>query len=488
MPLFAGADIGTTTLKAGIFDETGCLLRERSIPNPASRKYGWDGIDPKALFRSLTALLREVTEPDGGAVEGISFSSFGETVFPVNRDGPLHHGIHWYEKCTRPQFDRVLRRASSRRIREVTKLDVSWTYSAAKMLKFKEDFPDEYEKTVAFLDASSYLAFMLTGETAFDLSLASRTQLLDLTRGEWSAEMAELWEIDVEKLPPLVMPTKPRGTLSAKAASELGVKKGATVTVAGHDHIAGALGSGVSRYDQGLVSVGTSAAFFSPMPPEAFGTEDYLSLDSVSGGYSAWPGGMNALTGMNAGGFCVDWFIHKVMSRDYGALDEYARGFVKTEALFLPNLRTQTAKLPPGGFTCISDTDTGISLLQAIMEAIAFECKNTFKDIFKAKRMDGGMREVTMTGGGALNAPFVKILANTLAAPIKVHRYPHSAGLLGCAMASAIASGFRKTHEDASAMLGNGTEYPPDDPELESYLAEKFARHMSAFRGKNDVT
>jgi sugar (pentulose or hexulose) kinase len=104
--------------------------------------------------------------------------------------------------------------------------------------------------------------------------------------------------------------------------------------------------------------------------------------------------------------------------------------------------------------------------------------------MFKAKRMEGGMREVTMTGGGALNAPFVKILANTLRAPIKVHRYPHSAGLLGCAMASAIASGFFKTHDQASSMLGQGTEYPPDDAELSDYLAEKFAHHMAAFRGE----
>jgi sugar (pentulose or hexulose) kinase len=297
--------------------------------------------------------------------------------------------------------------------------------------------------------------------------------------------MAELWEIDLEKLPRLLLSTTPRGALGAEAASALGVKKGITVAVAGHDHIAGALASGVSRFDQGLISVGTSAAFFSPMPPEAFDTEDYLSLDTMSGGYSAYPGGMTALTGMNAGGFCVDWFIHKVMSRDYDVLDEFARGFVRTEALFLPNLRAQAAKLPPGGFTCLSDADTGVSLLQAIMEAIAFECENTFKEMFRAKRMEGGMREVAMMGGGALNAPFVKILANTLGAPIKVHRYPHSAGLLGCAMASAIASGFFKTHAQASAMLGRGTEYPPDDAELSDYLREKFARHMTAFRGGN---
>ena len=33
-------------------------------------------------------------------------------------------------------------------------------------------------------------------------------------------------------------------------------------------------------------------------------------------------------------------------------------------------------------------------------------------------------------------------------------------------------------------MLGQGTEYPPDDAELSDYLREKFARHMAAFRNE----
>lgn len=488
MPLYVAVDIGTTNLKAGLLDDSGCLLRERSAPHPPSGKYGWDGIDPEQLFSSLKALIRDVAGADGKSVDGLAISSLGETVFPVDENGPVHFGILWYENCTRPQFERVMPNSSARRVREVTKLDVSWIYSSCKILKFKEDFPDLYRGTKAFLDTSSYVAMMLTGDVRFDLSLASRTQLLDLPLAEWSGEMAALWGVDMEKLPPLAPPCSPRGSLKASVAAELGLRPETVVTVAGQDHIAAALGSGVSRYDQGVVSIGTSAAFYSPMPPEVFGTEDFLSLDTMSGGYSAYPGGMYALTGIDAGGFCVDWFIHKILSSDYSILENFGSGgtgFARTDALFLPNLRGHVAKLPPGGFTRVSDKDTGLTLLQSIMEALAFECRMTFRDIFSAKRMDGGMKEIVMLGGGARNVPFVRILANTMGAAITVHHMPHSAGLLGGAMAAAIASGHFKDHAEAQAMLGRGTDFYPDDPGLASYLSEKYESHVAIFRNEN---
>jgi xylulokinase len=423
-------------------------------------------------------------------VDAIAISSFAETVIPVDENGPVHFGIMWYENCTRPQFERVMRHGSARRIREVTKLDVSWMYSSSKILKFKDDFPDLYRGTRAFLDISSFAAYMLTGNTYFDLSLSSRTQLLDLARGEWSAEMAELWEVDAEKLPPLRASAAPRGTLKSALASELGMRPSTIVTVAGHDHTAAALGSGVSRYEQGMISVGTSAGFYSPMPPESFDTEEFLSHGTMSGRYSPYPDGMYAMTGIDAGGLCVDWFIHKVLSADYGILERFGRGghgFLKTGALFLPNLRPHTAKLPPGGFTEVTDKDTGVTLLQAIMEAITFECKYMFGEIFKSKRMDGGMKEVVMTGGGARNEPFVRILANTLGSTISVHHMPHSAGLLGGAMVAAIASGRFGNPGEAAGMLGHGTDYHPHDLDLARYLDEKYGRHMAAFRNRRNL-
>jgi xylulokinase len=484
-PLFAGVDIGTTTLKAGLFDEHGTLIRERSVPHIANRKYGWDGIDPTELFEALKSLIRDAAGPEGKSVRGLAFSSLGETVFPVDDNGPVFHGILWYEQCSRAQFERVLSRTAPRRIREITKLDVSWIYSANKMLKFKDDYPDAYARTKAFLDPSAFMAFMLTGEIVFDLTLACRTQLFDVKRREWSREMADAAEIDMEKLPPVRPPVTPRAPLKDKLADELGLNPGTVVTVAGQDHIAGAFGAGVSRYDQGVISIGTSAGFYSPMPPEAFEKESYLSKDTMSGGYSSYPGGMYALTGMSAGGYCIDWFIHNVMGRGYEALDAFKPengGFSRTNAMFLPNLRAHIGKLPPGGFTELSDRDTGATLLQSIMEAIAFECKYTLADIFDSKGMAGGMREVVMMGGGAKNEPFVRMLANVLSLPINVHPLPHSSGLLGGAMAAGVASGFFKNHEEASVMLKRGTEYPPDDAALASYLAEKYERHLETFR------
>jgi xylulokinase len=486
MPLFAGVDIGTTTLKAGLFSADGDLLRERSIPNHPDKKYGWDGVDPLALYASVKSLIREVVGADGRDVRGIALSSFGETVFPVDGDGPLHYGILWYEKCTREQFDRVLRRVSPGRLREIAKLELNWTYSSYKMLRFKEEFPEVYRRTEAFLDVSSFIIFMLTGERNFDLSLACRTQLLDVGRREWSGELIELSGLDAEKLPPVRAAGTQRGLLRAPVADELGLAPGTVVAGGGHDHVAGAFGVGVSRDDQAMISVGTSAAFYSPMPPGAFETEDFLSRTTLSGGYSAYPGGMYALTGLSSGGFCVDWFIHGVLGRDYDILSEYGSGgdddFSRTEAMFLPNLRAFENGLPPGGFTGLSDSDTGKSMLQAIMEAIAFECRYTLSEIFAAKRTPQGLRELVMMGGAARNAPFVKILATALGSPISAPNFAHSAGLFGCAVASSIASGYFRGREEAP-LPRDWTEHAPCPGGFAAYLDEKYRRHLREFRG-----
>jgi xylulokinase len=479
--LFAAADIGTTTIKAGLFDEKCELLRERSAPFLPDRKFGWEGIDPDKLAASLKSLIREVASVDGPSVGSLSLSSFAETVFPVDGGGASHHGIIWYENCTKDLFDRVMARTTTRRVREITKLDASWIYSASKILRTKEDHPEIYAGARAFLDASSYMAFMLTGELWSDLSLASRTQLLDVERACWSEEMTDLWGLDAGKLPPLRRSAGVWGSLRPAAASELGMKPGIPVIVTGQDHIACALGAGVSRYDQGMISIGTSASYYSPMPPESLTTEDFLSRESLSGGYSAFPGGTYALTGMSSGGFCIDWFIHSVLGRDYGILGEFGRGFLRTRALFFPNLRAFTDKLPPGGFTRLSDSDTGLSMLQAVMEALAFEGRYAFREIFKAKRVSG-LREVVMTGGGARNTPFVRILANALGSPIIVHPLPHSSGLLGGAIAGAAACGYFRNCAEAAETLRPGTEYQPDDPDFAAYLDEKYDKHLMDYR------
>ncbi len=480
--LFIGVDIGTTEIKAALFDDAGALIRERSRPNPAVRHRGWDGLDPVAIFVAVKELVRGVAEGRGDGVRGIAFASMAETVIPVDDDGPLMEGICWYETCSISHYEALCRSVSKEDIRRRCALWPSWIYSASKIMKVRDEYPDVWSRTKFFLDVSGFMAFMFTGEAGFDATIACRTMLLDCAGAEWSQPLLEAAGLDASRLPsPIRYPGEPWGDgLKRDSADELGLPAGIAVSTGGQDHIAAAAGAGVSDPSTAMISIGTSAAFYSPASRDVFSKEPFLGRPFLAGGYSAFPGGGYVLTGLPAGGFCMDWFIHKVLGRDYGWLDEMELS--RTDALFLPNLRAMTEGLPAGGFTRLSDKDTGATLFQSIMESLAFECRYTLTEAFEAKEMPGGFREVVMLGGGALNGVFTKIVAHALARPIKIHGWPRTAAAFGAALAAGLAAGHFKTWQEATALARFGDTIFPEDEDLSAYLNEKYVRHLDIFR------
>lgn len=488
---YLGVDIGTTNIKAALFGEDGEQIAEDTMPNRAVRPLNWDAMDANALADSIKSLIRKVCQDQGSEVAALGFSSMGETVLPVGSDveqGALAPGIYWYETCTMPQFDRLRTRIDPREIHRLTALNPSWIYSASKVMKLRDERPDIYEKTRAFLDVSSFMAWLMTGEAGFDLSLASRTLLLDVQNARWSPELFVAAGLDMDKFPPLKAPGEVRGRLRPTVARELGLNPAAIVVTSGQDHIAAAYGADVQREDEAMVSIGTSAAFYIPADRACYLTDAFLKRFYLAGGYSAFPGDSYILTGLSAGGFCVDWFVNRVLGRGYLMLSGMNLG--RTRTLFLPNLRAQMDAFPSGGFTDLTDEDTGESLLQAIMEALAFECRVTLEEAFRA-RLGGKAGEesggkapekpgrVVVLGGAAVNSLLAELIASVLGSPLEVPPFPRLATARGAALSAARACG-----RGWPLQRHAGTTVPPSPvPGLSDYLEEKYQRHLKLFRG-----
>ena len=487
--LFLGVDIGTTNIKAALFDERGFLVSEKTRLHPAVRPYGWDGLDPAGTFGIVKALIKETVQDRGREVRGVAFTSMAETVIPVGGHLPLMEGIRWYETCTVRQYEALCARLPKQRIHALSATYPSWIYSACKMMKVRDDFPDVYRRVKYFMDVSGFMAFMFTGEPGFDATIACRTMLFDIGRGEWSNELIEAAGLDASLMPPLKYPGEAWGNgLTRALAEELGLSEGIAVSTGGQDHIAAAAGAGVFEPSSALISIGTSAAFYSPASRNIFEKSTYLERPFLAAGYSVYKDGGYVLTGMPAGGFCMDWFIHKVLGRDYRWLDRLT--LARTDALFLPNLRAMTEDLPAGGFTYLSDRDTGATLFQSIMEALAFECRYTLTEAFLAKGTgDGfGQGEVVMLGGGALNGLLIKVMSHVLSRPLKIHRYAQSAAAFGASLAALLAAGYLGSWHEAAALARFGDTLLPCDDGLSRYLNEKYERHLDVFRAIRTAT
>lgn len=477
--LFIGVDVGTTNIKCAIFDEHGQLVAERAKPNRAAKNLGWDSLDVGVLVSSVKNLLREVIEAVGEnrtKIRGIGFASMGETVIPIDGAKAIFDGIYWYETCTRPQFEKFCAQIDPKSVHKLTALNPSWIYSVSKIMKVRDDYPEIYEKATAFLDVSGFMAFLLSGAVGFDSTNACRTMLLDVQNRRWSEALVSAAGLDMAKLPPLRDPGEAWGTLKKEFANELGLDENVVITTGGQDHIAAAFSAGVNGDEQAVISIGTSAAFYTPADKRCYLNDDFLKRFYLAGGYSAFKDGAYVLTGMSAGGFCIDWFIHRVLGRDYSMLDKME--LQETKAIFLPNLRAQMGGFPSGGFTDLTDIDTGETLLQSIMESLSFECRYTLEEAFKAKGAARKASELIMVGGGARNSLFMQILSLVMQSPIKIHSAPFSAAAKGASMSAAEACGVKIEIREQCEIYENYK----NNPKFAKYLDEKYARYIAVFR------
>src|SRR5690348_15548563 len=107
--LLIGIDIGTTNIKALLFDTTGAQHSAASTPTPVSNpRPGWAEHDPEALWQAVVAVLRQALGGiDANQVRGVAVASMAEAGLLVDAAGqPATSVIAWYDSRSDPQYRR----------------------------------------------------------------------------------------------------------------------------------------------------------------------------------------------------------------------------------------------------------------------------------------------------------------------------------------------------------------------------------------------
>ena len=108
-PLLAGVDVGTTNIKAVIFEPTGQILAEASVPTIIHYPQpGWAYYNPEELWQSVVVVLQQATGQldDAGRVAGVAVASVGEAGVPLDGLGqPTYDAIAWFDQRTQPQVE-----------------------------------------------------------------------------------------------------------------------------------------------------------------------------------------------------------------------------------------------------------------------------------------------------------------------------------------------------------------------------------------------
>ena len=263
--LVLGIDVGTTTTKATAFDLDGVVIGTASAPTRWDvGDFGQVQTDADRLADDAIAVLEAAVAACDGVwvVAGIGITGMAETGVLVDERGrPFMPAMAWYDERGKAELA-ALTDDFRAEFSAVTGLACKAECSFSKLL-WRAAQGETIPAGSTWLNALEYVAFRLTGIMATEPSLASRTGLLDqATVGAWEGALARLGATPT-LLPQLVPAGTAIGYVHEAAPRAL---RGAAVTVAGHDHLVGAVGAGAAGPSDLYDSCGTADVILRGVP------------------------------------------------------------------------------------------------------------------------------------------------------------------------------------------------------------------------------
>ncbi len=447
-PLIAGVDVGTTSIKAIIFEPGGKIAASASVPTPVHYPQpGWAYYEPEEIWQAVVTVLRQATGQlnDAGRVVSVAVASVGEAGVPLDKNGqPTYYSIAWFDTRTQPQALWLEQQIGKDNLFAVSGLSLQPIFTLCKILWLKENEPDVFARTVRWLNMADFIAYRLSGVAAAEYSLASRTLLLNLKKLEWDAGLIREAGLPPDLLAPLQPSGTPLGSVTAAAAAATGLPASCLVATGGHDHVCGSLATGVTGPGTLLNSIGTAEAIFLSLSQPL--TDPQMGRQGYTQGAHVVAGSYYVLGGTYTAGACVEWWREIVGTEiDYATLVAEA-GRVPVGSLgiaFLPHLRLANAPNDDpkgrGAFIGLNADAKRGALFRAILEGLAYEFRLTLEPLLQYAGLNA-VESIIAAGGVTRNQLAMQIRATVINQTITVAEVTESTSL-GVAILGGLAAG-----------------------------------------------
>ena len=441
-PALIGVDLGTSQVKVGLYDHAGKPLaragRRHPLHHPAP---GSAEQDPAAWWDALVGATAAALAAAGPVeVSAISVVGQGPTLVACTAAGePLRPAITWMD--TRAHAHQV-------RLARVLEMDGFRIGNLPKIAWLAEHEPEVAERAAMFLSSWDYLTLRLSGRAI---------TAIPPTRNQATPEMAKRAGLDGSRLPEPVPWGTALGTVTARAAADLGISPDCVVVAGGNDALGSYLGAGIDTAGQAINNSGSSGGF-AVYWTEGTEIPGVYSIPAVVPGLRLFGGAMSAT------GLALEW-MRTVAGG--GSLDDLvgAAGRVEPGAgglVFLPYLAGERSPLwdadARGVFAGLALGHGPEHLTRAVLEAAGYAIRHIAEPILAGGVAVGDMR---VAGGGAASAVWNQVKADVTGFPVSVPADIETASM-GAAILAAAGSGLRPDLVEAMrAMVRVAGRYEP---------------------------
>ncbi|MEO0312838.1 MAG: hypothetical protein RL140_68 [Actinomycetota bacterium] len=203
-------DAGTTGVTVLVVSENGTITSrgyaefEQHFPQP-----GWVEHEPEQIWQAVIRATRQALNTSED-IRAIGITNQRETLVVWDRKdlSAPRKAIVWQDRRTSQIVERLSKH--NEKIQEKTGTGLDPYFTSTKLVWLRENEPAVWAKIesgeFAIGTVDSYLVARLTGGTVHitDASNASRTQLCDISTGQWDQELLDIFGVPRQALPEIV--------------------------------------------------------------------------------------------------------------------------------------------------------------------------------------------------------------------------------------------------------------------------------------------
>ncbi len=391
MGQYIGIDIGTTSLKAAVFDENGNrkALRSVNYSLQTDPETGYIEFDAEQYIQMCKTVIDELQD-ECGSIDALSIDTQGETLILADKEGkPLCPAIVWLDNRAQSEADDIAKDFGHRLVYDVTgQPEITATWPASKLLWVRRNKPDVFKSIGKIFMLEDWILYRLTGNFVTEPTIQSSSVYYDIHKMSWWQRMLDYIGISENNLPKVV-----------ESGVAVGEYKGITVVSGTLDQIAGTIGVGVVDESKISEMTGTIMAICvmkDTPPPYQADSIVPCHIHAIKGKYCMilW----SATAGM-----ALKWFKEQFASdMSFAELDKIAENVpagcdgMTMLPYFCGSVIPHYNPQATASFTGVTLAHTKAHFARSIMEAVAFMLRENLEYAQAPKDS-----ELRITGGAA---------------------------------------------------------------------------------------
>ncbi len=480
--MYLGIDLGSTNIKAALYDKNLNLMDRRSVPVEYIRDQGFVEFRAEEYCKNLLGLLAPMMKENGVTeISQIAFTGQAESLVVLDGAGtPLMNAISWMDERSVEECVELSKVFSQEECEAVTgQQAVLPTWPATKILWLKKNRPEVYQNAKTYLLLKDYVVYYLTGKMVSDMSIATFSFYFDIYQKCYWKKMMDAIGITEAQLPPLAEPCSVAGELKKELAEELGLGSMPKVNIGTLDHFAGMIGTG--NVSEGTVTLSTGTV----MAMATFASKGAKDIRGIAMHYGFLPDTHIMLPVAESGGVSLEWFKRSCMpNNDFKEIDQVLEGRGRNDLIFLPYLVGTNAPefdtRATGVFWGLRQEHDAFDMAYAVMEGVGFLLKKNCESIQKTGTK---VASIIATGGGSKSDIWCRLQADITGLPILIPKEKEAA-CLGAAIIGAVSDGVFSSFEEAAEDISFEKRF---DPASGDELTEKYNKFCRLYEFSCDL-